>query len=422
MPFKNLNSPKSVFRTAAWLSLALLLSSCSNTQNTQQTNPVIHTDHSVSRAQSIGNLINFGEKNLTNLQKKYHQIHNHEAPKGTVLNIIQLGDSHTASDTFTAPLRDLMAQEIGLAGIGWVSPMAVNGQAHRMVSYSQDGWNLTNSRTQQHPDFPMGGLIATPTKDNAKLTINTRRPTSGISELQLLIKPNTGTLTLTDANHQSLPLLTQFSSPSSSGWHTVDIQAKLPITITAEQANAASLGGIWIKQKQTSGVMISPIGSNGAQQSIWQRWQNNWMHDLANQKVDLFIIAYGTNEAFSPNMDSNQVRNQLKQGIQQLRQQNPKASILILGAPDAVDKRQLNNHICGQPANLTAIKNIQREVAQQEKTLYWDWQQAMGGDCKMQNWRDQGLAAKDLVHFTKDGYNQNAALFWEDLKSTLNPR
>jgi len=63
------------------------------------------------------------------------------------------------------------------------------------------------------------------------------------------------------------------------------------------------------------------------------------------------------------------------------------------------------------------VKQVQYEIAQQEKVLYWDWQTAMGGECPMLDWFDQGLVRKDLVHFTSAGYQESAKRFYADLIS-----
>jgi lysophospholipase L1-like esterase len=52
------------------------------------------------------------------------------------------------------------------------------------------------------------------------------------------------------------------------------------------------------------------------------------------------------------------------------------------------------------------VQRIQKEVASQRKTLFWDWQQAMGGHCSMKRWIGRGLGRGDGVHFTAAGYAQ----------------
>ena len=47
---------------------------------------------------------------------------------------------------------------------------------------------------------------------------------------------------------------------------------------------------------------------------------------------------------------------------------------------------------------------MQQLVAQQSHSLYWSWQDAMGGECSMNIWIAQGLGNKDGVHFTTKGY------------------
>ena len=61
------------------------------------------------------------------------------------------------------------------------------------------------------------------------------------------------------------------------------------------------------------------------------------------------------------------------------------------------------------------MQQMQRDVAQQEQTLYWSWQAAMGGPCSMKDWMARGLAARDGVHFSVQGYQTAAAKLAEDI-------
>src|SRR5699024_2958722 len=81
-----------------------------------------------------------------------------------VLSVTQFGDSHSAADFFTGELRTQLQARFGNAGIGWVTPMDVRGQRHAEVTWRSQNWQLINSRTDDHPAYPMGGYVARSTK------------------------------------------------------------------------------------------------------------------------------------------------------------------------------------------------------------------------------------------------------------------
>ncbi len=59
------------------------------------------------------------------------------------------------------------------------------------------------------------------------------------------------------------------------------------------------------------------------------------------------------------------------------------------------------------------IAEVQREVAPEFGCVFWDWQQATGGEGSMIAWRftQPPLAAKDLIHFSGAGYIHSAEKF-----------
>ena len=84
----------------------------------------------------------------------------------------------------------------------------------------------------------------------------------------------------------------------------------------------------------------------------------------------------------------------------------PNAGILILGAPESLKTAYGS---CGnRPVLLSEVQQMQQRVARDEKIMFWSWQDAMGGACSMKSWMAQGLAAKDGVHFSAQGYETAA--------------
>ena len=380
---------------------------------TVQTEP----SHSTYTQTNSNDLIDFGSSNFKKLSKKFQSLANNNTQKNSTINIIQLGDSHTASDTLTGILRKQLQQQFGDAGIGWITPMNVSGQRHGLVNFQSSKWQLTSSRTSKNADFPMGGYLATPTEAGAQINLTPRQPSNERWQVKLIVKsPSQSPLTLSDSGNQSITL-----SPkkASNAWQEVEAEVSLPLTITANAAYQTQLGGIWLTKKNASGVTMSPIGTNGIQQTNWRLWSDQWTEQLANSNADLVILAYGTNEAFNSNLDVTDMENALRLGIRMVKNSLPDATILIIGAPDSMRSKASRDLTCEQrqPAMLQQVKQAQLRVAQQEKTLYWDWQKAMGGDCSILQWQQEGLAARDLVHFSNSGYQKSAEILYNDLMS-----
>lgn len=334
---------------------------------------------------------------------------------GTSFRYLQIGDSHTAGDFLTERLRLRFQQRLGDGGIGWVTPMQIPGQRMARVSFTQAGWQLISSRSSgPGNDYPFGGFIAQVSGAFATLTLTPRYLTSRQSVTVLLRQgPLDAPLTVTDASGASFTI----KSPGvDAQWHPVRFEAQLPITVTATLSPQTAIGGWWMENLGRPGAIVSAVGINGSELEQWNRWRNGWMDDLTAARPDLIALAYGTNEAFRTTLDPEALRATLVAAIGSLRQRFPGSAILIVGAPESL--KSLAGGRCGtRAAGLDAVQAVQIAVARQQHTLYWDWQQAMGGRCSMTGWVASGKARRDGVHFSREGYESLA----DDLFSGLAP-
>ncbi|WP_392560995.1 GDSL-type esterase/lipase family protein [Orbus sturtevantii] len=370
----------------------------------------------LDKSDSFHGIINFGDPNSDAFKKDFYQL---EKPNvaNRVVTITQFGDSHSAADFFTGELRTLLQAKYGNAGIGWVTPMSVAGQYHSLIAWKSSNWLLFSSRNTNDRDFPMGGYIAEPSRNNGYIQVLPKNvDINDIWSVKLTIKPlNKSTkVKLFDAEKNMRQIT--FTQKSKIGkWQISPIKITAPFTIKVNKGEA-ELGGIWLQRYQQSGVIVSMIGTNGAKQSIWQKWSPNWYTELAMTKSNMVILEYGTNEAFDPNLDLTEYRHNLIQNIKKIRKALPRAVVLVMSSPDTMLKGEQSDNVNNRkPVNYYHIRQIQQEVAKQEKTLYWDWQMAMGGDGIIEKWLYLDLARPDLIHLTKQGYIESAKIFYQDL-------
>lgn len=363
-----------------------------------------------SRTSALSGIVDFGDPNSKQFIQRLNSL-SKNTNSNQVVNITQLGDSHSAADFFTGEFRTLMQQKYGNAGIGWVTPVAIKGQSHAGVSWKVKNWNVLSSRTLSNLDFPMGGFIAKPTKDVATIQLIPKNAGNKNWRVQLTVKvlknsPNL--LNIYDANDKKIDI--SYSSKSNV-WQTISFITKAPFSIKA--TNDIEIGGIWLTRYQQSGVVVSSIATNGAKQTIWQKWGPNWLNELSASKSDLIILEYGTNESFDETLDANAYRKNLVKNIRQIRKSSPNSVILLMTPPDTM----LNEK--NFPKSFAKVMSIQKQVAKSEKTLFWDWQLAMGGPHSIKDWRKRDLARPDLVHQTLQGYKESARIFYADLSEFI---
>lgn len=413
---------KSLFIVSGIASAIALLVACANSSSdhashrtaTQQSSSIGAANVRQDKIQrpDISSIHDFGDRHFEKIIQKVRILQTGQTQNNTVLRIVQLGDSHTASDTITSWVRQRLQQQWGNAGIGWIPPMAIPGQRHELVAYKSSGWKLTNSRKTTDADFPLGGYIATPIRNNAKITVSPRYQTSDTWIAHFLIRQGKTPLSLIDATGKKVTL----SSPVRHNWQVKTVEVKMPFDIKSASAYGTQLGGYWLEKKKSAGVIVSPIGTNGAQATIWQRWGNQWLDHLKASQADLVILSYGTNEALNRDLKTKDMESALRDEIRMIRKALPDSSIMIVSAPDSILKKNRGETACAmkQPPMLQEVKQIQLKVAKQENTLFWDWQHAMGGDCSIEQWNALDMAKDDMIHLTSSGYKKSADFFYDD--------
>ncbi|WLF84743.1 GDSL-type esterase/lipase family protein [Moraxella sp. ZY210820] len=348
----------------------------------------------VSTSTQAGYLQNFNEPNSVQLVN---------ALQNKNLHIVQLGDSHTAGDSLTEAMRTSLQQQLGNGGMGWAMPMYFSGQRMARFGYDHHAFQPISSRNNHQENYTLGGLIAKPLQQGSTLTLKAKRGDEVEQNIRLSLRQaqGDGKFIARDATGKVFNI----EAPSKNNtWQLVQFKAKLPVTIQAQNVTQSAIGGWWAFNAKNTGATVSALGINGAELSHLNRWNNQaWKNELAQINPQLVILAYGTNEAYN-NVSPEKVRSVLTQRIQQIRSTSPQTAIMILSAPEAL--KSINGQCGVRPTQLTAIQQVQKQVAQSQNTLYWDWQQAMGGQCSMKSWINQGKASKDGVHFTVKGYTQ----------------
>ena len=360
---------------------------------------------SASDSAAVPALVNYGKGNSVWVDK----LQRLSRGKNEKLRILQIGDSHTAGDHFTHTLRQSLQHRFGNGGIGWVYPHRVNGQRQAQIEYGGEGWEVLSSRNRE-ADFPLGGIIAR--SKGGSVSLNPRSMQEGVADITFVVRPvlAASPLTVTDAAGRAVA---EWPVQSVGSWQYRRFQAALPIRYHAQTDDIWDVAHINIENRRP-GVIVSAMGINGAQLSHWQHWRTDWVQDLAATQADLVILAYGTNEAFDKQLDLAATAQTLRERIGQIRRALPKADVLIIGAPESLQNRG-SKGCASRPAMLDAVQQLQQDSARAQQTWYWSWQDAMGGRCSMKNWIAQGLAARDAVHFSAEGYRRAGGLLADAL-------
>jgi len=161
-------------------------------------------------------------------------------------------------------------------------------------------------------------------------------------------------------------------------------------------------------------VVYQPLGINGARAKRLSEMSENqgFLEGVSQSGPDLIVIAYGTNEVTDLDWTVDSYSRMLSGIIGRLRSAVPDASILIIGPPD--------RSVAGAAGWTSArrmplLMEAQKRAALLAGAAFWSECDAMGGAGSMNEWVARGLGRFDHVHFTADGYDRLAGLFYSDL-------
>src|SRR5690606_24598915 len=171
-----------------------------------------------------------------------------------------------------------------------------------------------------------------------------------------------------------------------------------------------TLDTVWT-ERLGPGVVVSSLGLTGATLADLASRDGRMMDMVIGfWAPSLVVLAYGVNEGFDPALDPAAYERLLRAEIGKMRQFAPwEASILILGAPDALRNGVTDgcsaDGLRAPPPSLAVVRDVQRRVAADMGVAYWDWHGRMGGDCSADRLalRAEPYVRGDRVHFTGAG-------------------
>ena len=252
--------------------------------------------------------------------------------------MLQIGDSHTASDQLTGRLRALLQRQFGNGGRGFLPPGVPHDYYRpQLVGVAQTGgWRLLTSNKAQ-PDAAQYGLagivMRAPAASKASMVVEDRAGTeTAWLEVHFLPRPDGGSLEALVDGEVYGRFDTRANSPAlvktEGRGRRIELRAvgDGPVDLAALRHVA-----------HDAGVVLSNIGFIGAQLSIMDRW--HWPSvraDIAALDPALIILAFGTNEGFgsAARMEAGYAR-ELDERLAALKQAAPAAAIVVVGAPDA---------------------------------------------------------------------------------------
>lgn len=392
------------------LLISMLLVSC-QTDDKNETQSTFYSSIMTTSTQA-GVLYNYDRQGLNALKMAFNQTNQKQ------LHIVQLGDSHTAADVFTGQIRKILQKKYGDGGIGFIPAADIKGIRSDLVllESSNKNWDVLTSRKEESTIFPLGGYQVNTKNKSGNILIKPRKTFSSnvnAYDAKVLYHTNTNQHIKIDGKNVNLN-----GNGAKWQWSPFVTGIEIPVTITIDNNKNLTLGGFYLSSSAQNGVVLSTLGINGAQATYWDKWHPSWIQSLKDLDPRVIILAYGTNEAYEDGLDLNAYKRDLNNRIKFIKSEIPNATLILVGPPDSMKTRgEMASNACGgaYSAHLANIIQIQNDLAKMNQIMFWNWQEAMGGDCSFKDWIAKGLAKEDMVHLTADGYKKSGEKFSRDL-------
>lgn len=339
------------------------------------------------------------------------------------VSIMHIGGSHVQAGTFTQQFRDnlLSISTDLIGGQYFVFPFTVgktNNPSHFMVSYTGE-WSYCRNAVRRETDKRMGlaGAAVTTNDPEASISIITRERYP--SDCQPEYKFNKVTVLGFSETENMIPVVSYDSTLihgqydewlSTYTFQLPDFTDSICICFGFAKGEF-TLTGVLLDNGLT-GVSVHGVGVNGASVPSYLRC-DDFERDLNLVKPDLIIFGIGINDAAEKDFEKEAFKQNYAELIDIMQRVNPDCALLFVTNNDSFKRIKKKKYEVN--ANGKIVQQAFMEMAKDYGGAVWDQFDVMGGLRSMQSWEKAGLAQKDKVHFTRDGYKVMGDLLYNAL-------
>lgn len=338
---------------------------------------------------------------------------------GGNINIVHMGGSHVQADVFSNQIRENIMQFYpGIIGSrGLVFPYKVaktNNPKNYNVSYGGQ-WSYSRN-VNKYIEYPLGASgIAVATKDtNAFISIKLQPTTENVKYSSTII-----TILGNSENNSLEPLIVIDDTTAYTGTYdsihfcyTFELDKPTDMVLIQFLANNSTIkpfvlrGVIW--EPDDPGISYHSIGVNGASTMSYLKC-DLLTNDMEILKPDLIIFAIGINDAAGTNFSKEEFINNYIKLIDKIKAVAPDVSFIFVTNNDSYKRYKKKYYV---NKNGLVAREAFYELANKYNGAVWDLFDIMGGLTSMKKWESAGLAQRDKIHFTSNGYTLIGDLFY----------
>ncbi len=341
------------------------------------------------------------------------------------VRVLQFGDSHTAADYQTGPLRRALQHRFGDGGRGFVSV------GRPWKAYTQEGVQL-NGMSGWSPErgrFAKGKFVGDGQYGLVGVSIATSqrgaRAYSDLTaqaahmELAYLEAPHGGSLDLL-VDGARVQRVKTAGAEAKSAYCAFDVsEGPHRVELSAVGDGTVRVFGVALDRPR-AGVVLDALGVNGARAGDLLRLsETHFAGELRHRDPQLVVLAYGTNES-SDDTPMEVYERQIVDVLGRVARAVPSASCLLLGPPDRATKHRVVVPADGAAGattvqtvwttlpRLVEVATMERRVAAAAGCAYFSELDVMGGPGSIAGWALEAppRAMLDRTHLSRQGYTE----------------
>ena len=330
------------------------------------------------------------------------------------VRIAVIGDSYIEGDIFTQHLRELLQNQYGGKGVGYVAMDCITKGFRQSVKHSSSGWDmLTLMKNSSEKYFTLPGLYCR-SNGNAMASFQGTNLVQNADRWDnskfLFISPEKTTININVGDGWK-----SHQVEGSNKVQCISIDRNTDKFEIKTTSNSLIALGTWLNNN--NGIYVDCMSLRGYSGIT----HNKINADISRQAAeyvdyDLIIVEYGLNVLSGKNKNYDSYANYMVKVVNQIRNSHPNADILILGCGDRGIKRGSSVQSMSTAPYLI---DAQRKVAQRSQSFFWDTREAMGGENAVVEWCNNKEINKDYIHLSFKGGERLANLLVNALNQNI---
>jgi len=354
----------------------------------------------------------FGDSSKINLF--YEKLNRLQIKGDNKISILHIGDSHIQADWFSGRLRQRFQQTFpgGNGGPGFVFPYSAattNGSNSYTVNSTKNWIACRNVQKTKNCALGISGISISTSSATAEFSLKMNIENDLAYDFNSIIVFATSDSNSFEININNFLLTKKIPTSDTTAAffyiannYTDNFQFCLKQTDSLQ--NRFILYGL-ILQNTDPGIIYQAIGINGAEAESYLN-SPRFTPELAIINPDLVIVSLGTNDCYKAGWISADFQNNMSALVDSINKAVPNAAIILTTPPDHYRHKKSIN------ADVNIVKQILFNIADQKNIAIWDLFSVMGGLYSIDYWHNEGLTAKDKIHFNRKGYILQGDIFF----------